>query len=227
MNEKLRDLKKQLIEVWKNFENRLSESHSFNLLKERYQSLNIGKQKLIKYCFVFFIFSVLVYFPLSYFFSSVLHWGEFKEKQTLSLDLLKMRNKISSSLFQFSQDHLKNKIERTVKKYSSFDFTVKDKRTVHPKGDSIYQVDFEIQLKHLNVKQAVKLGTELHNLSQSRLKSIIMEENKGFSKHYDVTYKVSSFVSKGRKKEVLPKRRKHIPRIKQKPSRNDKIKTER
>jgi len=224
MNEKLRDLKKQLVEAWKNFESRLSESHSFNLLKERYQSLNIRQQKLVRYFLVLFIFSALAYLPLSYFFSSVVYWGEFKEKQALSLDLLKMRNKIFPSFFQFSQEDLKNEIKRTVEKYSSFGFTVEDKRTLYSKRDSIYQIDFEVQLKHLNVKQAVKLGTELHNLSQSRLKSIVMEENKKYPKHYDVIYKVFSFVSEGKKAEVLPKKRKRIPRIRKRASKNEKIK---
>ena len=227
MKDKLGDLKKQLIEAWKNFENRLTESHSFNLLKERYQSLNIKQQKLIRYILALFIFSALAYLPLSYFFSSVIYWGEFKEKQTLSLDLLKMRSKVFSSFFRFSQGDLKNEIKRAVERYSSFDFTVKGKRTVYSKGDSIYQIDFEVQLKHLNVKQAVKLGTELHNLSQSRLKSIVMEENKEHPKRYDVTYRVFSFVSEGKKAEALPKKRKRIPRIRKNPSENERIKINR
>ena len=207
MIELFKDLKKQLIENGKNFENRFLESHSFNILKEKYQSLNMGKQKLVKRLSIFFIFAVLAYFPLSYFFSSVFYWREFKEKQALSLDVLKMRAKVYSSIFRYSQDQLKSKISGIVTKYSSVDFKIEDKKALFSKGDSVGQIDFQIQLSHLNIKQAIKLGTELNNLSQARLSSITMEESKEYPKHYDVTYKVSAFISKEEKRGFLPKKK--------------------
>ena len=87
MFKKLNDLKKQLSEKWKNFESRVLESNTFNLLREKYQSLDILQQKLIKYLIVFFIVAVLAYLPLFYFFSSSSQWGDFKEKQAISLGL--------------------------------------------------------------------------------------------------------------------------------------------
>ena len=225
MIEKFEDLKKQFIENGKNFESRFLESHSFNILKEKYQSLNVGKQKLVKYLSIFFILAVLAYFPLSYFFSSAFSWREFKEKQSLSLEMLKMRGKISSSIFRYSQEQLKSKIEGIVKKYSSFDFKIEDQRALFPKGDSIDQIDFKVQLNHLNIKQAIKVGTEMNNLSQARLSSITMEESKKFPKHYDVTYKVSAFVLKERKKDFLPKKPRPSPRFKNTPLKNKNRKT--
>ena len=208
-----KNIKKQFLEEWKNFENRLLESNSFNLFKERYQALNIFYQKLIKYLFVFFVFSALAYLPFSYFFSSADYWGEFKEKQELSLKLLKMRKKISFSAFRFSQEQLKSQIDRIVSRYSASDFTVKEKRSVLPEAVSIDQIDFDIQVKHLNIKQTVKLGTELHNLSQAHLSSITMEENKKFPKHYNTTYKVSAFISKEKRlqrKIIRPRSKKAL-----------------
>lgn len=213
MNGKFEELKNQLLESWKNLENRLLESNSFNHLKEKYQSLNIVQQKLIKYLVVFFIFISLAYLPLSYFFSSVFNWAEFKEKQKLSLELLKMRNKIHSSSLRYSQSQLKNRIERITEKYSNQDFKIKDKRSVFSKRESIYQIDFDVQLEHLNIKQAIQLGTELHTLSQVRLNSITLDENKEFPKHYDVEYKLSGFVPK-KKSEPLTSKRKRVPRKK-------------
>ena len=209
------NLKKQLFEQWKTLESRFLESNTFNLLKEKYQSLDTLQQALIKYSFFFSVFVVLSCLPLFYFFSSASYWREFKEKQNLSLDLLKKRQKTSYSIFRHSQDQLKSKIEETVRKYSDSDFQLKDKIRILPEGASIYQVDFDIQLSHLNVRQAVKLGTELHNMSQARLSSITMNENKDFPMHYDVLYKVSAFTSK-EKTRTLRFRRKQPPLSKNK-----------
>ena len=207
------NLKRQLLEQWKTLESRFLESNTFNLLKEKYQSLDILQQALIKYSFLFSLFAVLSCLPLFYFFSSASYWREFKEKQNLSLGLLKKRQKTSHSIFRYSQNQLKSKMEETVRKYSDSDFQLKDKIRLLPEGVSIYQVDFDIQLSHLNVRQAVKLGTELHNMSQARLSSITMNENKDFPMHYDVLYKVSAFTTKEqsrtprfkRKQPPLPK----------------------
>ncbi len=225
MNERLRDLKKQLVEAWRSFESRLLESHSFNLLKERYQSLSLNRQRLIKYGFIVCAFVALAYLPLSYFSASVFSWREFKGKQNLSLELLRMRGKLSSSLFRHSQHQLKSKMERVIEKYSSVDFKIEDKKKLFSKKSSIYQIDFGVQLKHLNIKQAIKLGTELNHLPQSRLRSVVMEESKEFPKHYDVAYQVSSFASeRGRQAGALFKRKKRKFRSDAVPSKKSKTK---
>ena len=218
MMDKLKDLQKQLLSLWKTIEIRILESHSFKLLKEKYQSLNIGQQKLIKFLFVFLLLAALLYFPVSYFVSSNSYWSEFKEKQEISLELLKMRNKISSSVFHNTKEQLKDKIRVTAKKYTTFDFEIKDKRQVFPKGDSVYQIDFDVQINHLNVRQTVQLGTELHNLPQSRLSSIVLKENKEYTKHYDVDYKITSFVSKMEKAKFRPEKRKRSSRKRKRPA---------
>ena len=216
--DKFKDLQKQLTALWKSVEIRILESHSFKLLKEKYQSLNIGRQKLIKLLSVLLLLAAFLYLPVSYFVSSSLYWSEFKEKQGLSLELLKMRNKISSSVFRNTKEQLQDKIRVTAEKYTTVDFQVKDKRKAFPKGDSVYQIDFDVQLNHLNIRQAVQLGTELHNLPQSRLSSIVLKESGEYPKHYDVDYKVSSFVSKTERRKFLPEKRKRSPRKKKRPS---------
>ena len=211
MFKKFDDLKKQFSEKWKNFESRLLESNTFNLLKEKYQSLDILQKKLIKYLSVFFVLVILTYLPFSYFFSSSSHWRSFKEKQTISLGLLKVRNKMSYSVLRYSQNQLTNKIERIIEKYSTSDFELKHKKSLFQKEGSIYQINFDVHISHLNVKQVVKLGTELNSLSQVRLSSITVEENKKFPKHYDVAYKLSAFVSTEQKQRISPRRKRRSP----------------
>ena len=216
MFKKLNDLKKQLSEKWKNFKSRVLESNIFNLLREKYQSLDILQQKLIKYLSVFFIVAVLAYLPLSYFFSSSSQWKKFKERQAISLGLLKMRKKMSYSVLRYSQDQLKTKIEQIVERYTTSDFELKHKKNLFQKEGSIYQIDFDVQLRHLNVKQVVKLGTDLHNLSQARLSSIAMTKSEQFPKHYHVVYKLSAFVSTEKGKGISPRRRRKSPLYKDK-----------
>lgn len=189
------NLKKFFLEEWRTLENRIFESHAFNLLKEKYQSLNLFHQKLIKYSCLCLVFCLLAYLPFSYFLSSRGYWKDFKEHQELSMELSKMRNKISGSLFHFSQKQLKKHIESSIKKYSNEEFQIEEKKVPIPKK-SVYQIDFDIQVKHINVKQVFRLGTELSGISQSRLKSIVMEESAKYPKHYDVIYALSSFFSK-------------------------------
>ena len=189
------NLKKTFLEEWKTLENRIFESQTFNILKEKYQSLSILYQKLIKYSFFLLLFSVLIYLPISYFFSSRVYWADFQEQQELSMELSKMRNKISNSLFRLSQRKLKKNIENIVSKYSNEKFEIKQTKIPLPKK-SLSQLDFQIKVQHVNIKQIFRLGTDLNRLSQSRLKSLVMEENLKYPKHYDVLYVLSSFFSK-------------------------------
>ena len=201
MFELLKDFQKQGIELFKNFENRFLESNTFNVLKEKYQSLNMGQQKLIRYFLILFLLVSVLYLPVSYLFSSIGSWSDFKQKYVLSLELLKFR-KTSSSLLKQDEESLKIKINRVVEKYSADGFEITDANKPFPKVKSVRQVDFSISLKHLNIKQAVRLGTELHALPQMRLAEISLLENIEYPKHYDIIYKLESFVSKSGKDRV-------------------------
>lgn len=210
MRGQFEDLKQKMAEQWKNLESRILESNSFNHLKEKYQSLSLRRQKLIRYSALFLVFSALAYLPLSYFLSSTAYWREFKDKQDISLDLLRMRNKIASSVFRYSWVQLKMQIRRTAEKYSDVDLKIEDKESVFSGGESVQQVDFKIRMDHLNVKQAVRLGVELHDLPQTRLEAVTMEENKAHPKHYDVTYQLRAFVSGEAKKGMAVKKRRQL-----------------
>ena len=206
MFSQLKDLQKRAIELFKNFESRLSESNAFNILKEKYQSLNIRRQKLIKYFLILFICGAIVYFPLSYLFSSISSWSDFKQKYSLSLDLLKVRSKKNSFLL-LSKEGLRVKIKKTAEKYSDSEFEITDKIQSFPQEKSLRQLDFRVSFKYLNVRQAVRLGTELNALPQMRLNEIILEENKEYPKHYDMTYQLLAFVSKRNSRPAVIKRR--------------------
>ena len=190
----LKDLRKQGIEIFKNFENRFSESNAFNIAKERYQSLNVRRQKLIKYALIACLAAFIVYPPMSYMFSSMGYWSDFKNKYQLSLDLLKIRNK-NSNLLSLSAEALELKINKKAEKYSLSDFEVTSHDSPFPKAKSVRKINFKLSFKHLNIKQAVRLGAELNALPQMRLSEISLSENIEYEKHYDVIYQLSAFVS--------------------------------
>ena len=197
----LKNLQKQGIELFENFENRFSESNTFNLLKEKYQSLSLSQQKLLKYALLAFIFISVIYLPVSYMFSSIGSWSDFKQKYMLSLELLRVRGKGADFLNQ-SEEALKIKISKVIERYSSEGFEITDKKRHFSKAKSVRQVDFNISLKHLNIKQAVKLGIELHDLQQARLIEISLSESAEYAKHYDLIYKLEAFVSRANKAQA-------------------------
>ena len=198
-------LKKELIEQSQRLESQILESNYFNILKERYQSLAILKQKLIKICLIGFLVAVALYLPFYYLSSSTIDWFNIKEKHRLSLELLKVREKSSFSKIQNSSEIIKNKINQVVQKYSPEKFTVNQELKKFPKSEFIEQILFKVKIPYLNIKRAIQLGTELENLDQVRLDELNFTENKNYEKHYDVYYQLSAFVVK---KKAKPKPRK-------------------
>lgn len=215
----IKKLQKQLLELWKAFENRLLESHYFNLLTEKYQSLNISTQKAIKYFSIFLFLCAILYLPLSYFISSTGSWRDIKSKYNLSLQMLKIREKKSSPFLQGKESFVTMKINQAIQKYSKEDnFTLNQKDKKFAKSKSIRQVDFDIKVPHLNIRQATQLGADLHALPQVLLKSITFTESEEHPKHYEIQYELSAFFFK----KSLVK-----PTVKQKKEKRKKRKRER
>ena len=169
MFKNFKDIKQLFLESKNNLEERLLESNSFNILKEKYQSLSKGRKNLIKYSFIFLFLTALFYLPLSYFFSSSSNWSEFKQKRDISLQLLKMRKQISTSSFQFSPERMESEIKKIVGKYSPSGGTVDQAKTTQTDKEAVYKVDFNIQINDLNVRQIIRLGADLQNLPQAGL----------------------------------------------------------
>ena len=209
-----KEIKKQILELWKSLENKILESNKFNALKERYQSLSLLHQKLIKYSIVSFLLIAFLYLPVFYFFSSTALWLEFKSKQKLSWELLKVRQKSSQLNFQSrSENQVKMNLRQTARKYSPEDLNLQE--TASKKMDFIKRKQFKLQIPHLNIKQAVQLGAELHALNFVRLDGIQFKENKEYPKHYDIDYELSVFLLKEVKRIQEPRKK----RVKRKTNR--------
>ena len=179
--------KRRLNQLWETFQEKLYESHLFNLLKERYEALNGFQQKVIRYIAGVFLLIVVFIIPFLYFTSALSHWREFKVKYQLSLRLLKLR--VNPPPFQSggTPTAVKQTMERLIKKYQSENYFLKNKKGGNGKTPFKTEV-LEITVKHLNIKQVVQLGADLSALPSVRLESLQMTENTEYANHYDTVY---------------------------------------
>ena len=192
----IKKLRKEILEYCQQMEHHLLESNYFNVLKERYQSLNSLKQKMIKYGLLSIVCICILYLPAYYLSSSIVSWLELKQKHKLSLGLLKVRENSSVSMMNHSKSIIKSKITQVVQKYSSDRFTVSQEQQTFSQSSLIEHILFNVSASHLNIRQAVQLGTELQKLPQIRLDELAFTENKEYKNHYDSHYKLSGFFLK-------------------------------
>ena len=190
-------LKKELAELYQKIENQILESDFFNVLKERYQSLTLLNQKLIKLFFIALFLAGVLYLPFYYLSSSTIAWFNLKEKHRLSIELLKAREKSSLSTMRDTETTLKNKIQEVTQKYFSESSTVtKESKKTLKSNSSIELIIFKVKVPYLNIRQAIQLGTELEAFSQVRLDELSFEESENYKSHYDMTYQLSAFIIK-------------------------------
>lgn len=192
--EELKKLKKKLGESLEDIQNQIASSHSFNLLKERYEALSIFHQKIIKYSLVGSVLVLVGFFPIYYFFLSMGYWGDFKEKHLLSIKLLRTRSH-QAHHFEFSRRDFKKNLKEIVEKYQSQNYSIKDQAGLSD-NDQFKKVNYTVTVDHLNVRQVMKLGAELHHLPIAVVSSLSMTESSKYPKHYDVKFVVFSYFSK-------------------------------
>lgn len=190
-------LKKELLDLYHKLFGQILESNSFNVVKERYQSLSLLNQKFIKICFVSLFIGVMLYLPVYYLSSSVIAWMDLKQKQRLSLELLKTREQSSFSNMKETEMTLRSKIEAVVQKYSSENFTLLQESNKNLKSrPSIGQIVFKVEASSLNIRQAIQLGTELEGIAQVRFEEVSFKESEEYKNHYDIIYKLKAFIIK-------------------------------
>lgn len=188
-------LKKQLDQFWENFQDKLHESHLFNLLKERYESLNLIQQKTIKYLMGFLLLFLILIMPLLYLSSSFSYWNEFKVKYRLSQRLLNLRSNPTILQSARSSSAIKQTMERLIKKYRTEGYSLKSKAGGGRKSQIQTEI-FEIKVDHLNIKQVIQLGTDLNSLPSVRLETLQIRESAQYTNHYDTVYEAHHYSMK-------------------------------
>ena len=193
MPSRFENLKKQILQRWEVLENRIYESDTFNTFKEKFQSLSPGRQKIFKYLsialFLFALFSI----PLLYFYSSSKQLKDFKEKENLSLKLLKKKADTSSLLNQRSSIWVKSNIKTIVEKYQKEEYSIVEKGVSATKNSLIKPHEMEVSVKHLNIKQIALLGENLNGLGSIRIHKLKMKESSLYKNHYDAYFSILFF----------------------------------
>ena len=190
------DLKKQLAYWLESLQNQVSESHLFNLLSERFESLSLARQKLIKYGGAALLLILLALIPLSYFISSLSHWREFQEKRAASLEMLQIRSRPRVFFSQPSESEARLRIANILKKYKKEGYLIKDRPKKWLNKKTVREVSFEVEADLLNVREAVQAGAELQALPQTRLSSFELKESQEHPRRYKAVFFVSAFLSK-------------------------------
>lgn len=193
MPSRFENLKKQMLQRWEVLENRIYESDTFNTFKEKFQSLSPGRQKTFKYLSVVLSLFILFSIPLLYFYSSSENLRDFKEKENLSLKLLKKKADTSSLLNQRSSIWVKSNIKTIVEKYQKEEYSIVEKGVSATKNPLIKPHEMEVSVKHLNIKQIVLLGENLNSLGSIRIHKLKIKESSLYKNHYDTHFSVLFF----------------------------------
>ena len=203
MSQRFEELKKNILKALISAQERLEENSSYNFLKEKYQTLSLFKQRLVKYGVFVALAGIILFLPISYFTSSLFYEKEFKEKKSLALKLLRIRTNPVPPFPQISQDEMKKRISDVIIKYQKQNYTINNEFSSQDRNSKLKKISFKIQVSHLNVRHAIQLGEGLTKLPLFKVKSIQMQENEKYEKHYDVTYVVSFFTIPSSVKEKL------------------------
>ena len=199
MLSRLDDLKKQFLQRLEVLENRIHQSDVFNTFKEKFQALSHGKQQALKYSSLGLGLLCVFSIPFVYFYSSSGYLREFKEKEALSLELLKTGNQSSILLYYKTPFQVKNTLKSIVERYQQKEYSITEKGPFKIEGLDIKPSKIEISVKHLNIKQAAMLGGRFNNLKFIRIHKLKMTENPSYKNHYDMLFSVLFFPPTGQK----------------------------
>ena len=207
MKQRFEQIKNIIASVLEQLQEHINSSNKFNSLKEKYESLPLFSQKMIKSCTKYFLILCILIIPLYYFYSSTKVWRDFHKKWTLSLDLLNY-TKYSPEVSTQTSFSARQKITSTIKKYQEKDYEIKDS-SMPIKDKDLKKIDYTIAVKHLNVRQLARLGADLEAVPNSYLHSISLKASEEYPKRYDVSFILSVYFAK-----VQNRLRSSSPRLK-------------
>ena len=193
MLSRFENLKKQLLLKIEALESHIHQSDVFNTFKEKFQSLPHRRQQIIKYSSLGLCFLFVLSIPFGYFYSSSGYLREFKEKEFLSVELLKTGNQSSSFLYQKTSLQVQSLLKNIVAKYQQEAYSIVEKGFSKVKGFDIQPIEMELSVKHLNIKQAAALGGKLSDLKFIRIHKLKITENISYKNHYDMYFSILFF----------------------------------
>ena len=198
----LDDLKERLKATAQNLGQKIQESQAYIQLQDRYQTLTPSSQKLARAAAVLLVILLLVFYPLSLFFSSQGSINAFEEKRSLIRELFKTYRESSARLnipvppsidgFKSSVSGLLTQADLTPEQTNGV-VDIRDEGKLIPPGLVSYAL--EVRLSKLNIKQIVDIGAGLVGLSDSvKMKDMAITAHAADPRYFDVTYKLYSLI---------------------------------
>ena len=178
----------------------VEESATYTELQERYQSLEPRSQKIVLFSSISLAVVVILFYPLSLFFTSQETMHIFDEKRALMRDLFRTYRESSgqsSIAIPPTSATLKAAISSIISGASLLpeqnigliESSVEGKLI----PSSLVSHVLEVKLAKLNIKQIVDIGSSIVGISDSvKMKDLIISAHAQDTRYFDVTYKLYS-----------------------------------
>ena len=204
-------IKDFLNSFFENFLYKVRESFVFNMIAERYENLDSHLQKWLKIALWTGGLALIFAFPFSFFISSVKSIEDFKEKKSLILSLLKTKNTLSTEHQGFSKIQFEEKISSIVDQLVlSSDQEVKistlSRTPFLPKAlKPLSYAAKEIQIKGLNIKEAIEIGESLSRISPyTRILGFKVKEMEDKKNYFHTIFTLVSFFNSKPAPQITP-----------------------
>lgn len=196
----LDDIKEQLKAGWQNIWQKIQENPSYVQLQDRYQTLSPSGQKMVRLLGVLGIIFVLVFYPMSLFFTSQESITSFEEKRDLIRDLFKTYREASAQPnipIPPQVESLKSAINNIL---MTADLTDEQKGGVIEAAAegklipaNLVSHVLQVSLSKLNIRQIVDIGVNIISISESvKMKDMSITAHPADTRYFDVTYKLYS-----------------------------------
>lgn len=197
---RLDDIKEQLKTTGQNLWQKIQESQSYVQMQDRYQTLSPASQKLARFASVLAVILILVFYPMSLFFTSQESIVSFEEKRNLIRELFKTYRESSvhpNISIPPMVEVLKSNISGII---LAADLTPEQNGGVieaAPEGklipSSLISHVLEVRLLKLNIRQIVDIGTNIIGISDSvKMKDMAITAHSADPRYFDVTFKLYS-----------------------------------
>lgn len=197
---RLDDIKEQLKITGQNIWQKIQESPSYVQLQDRYQGLSPSAQKLVRAGAALGAIFILVFYPMSLYFTSQTSIVAYEEKRNLIRDLFKTYRESSARpniAIPPSAESLRSTISNII---STADLTPEQNGGVieaRAEGSlipaTLISHVVEVNLLKLNIRQIVDIGASLVGISDSvKMKDMSIIAHQADPRYFDVSYKLYS-----------------------------------
>ncbi len=189
-------LKSSATRIWQ----QIQESSSYTELQERYQSMEPRAQKITTFAGIGVGLFIILFYPVSLFFTSQSTMQVYEEKRSLMRDLFRTYRESSgqsSVVVPPPYETLKAAISSVLQGASllpeqnigMIESSIEGKLI----PSSLVSHVLEVKLAKLNIKQIVDIGSSIVAISESvKMKDLMISAHAQDTRYFDVTYKLYS-----------------------------------